>query len=180
VDSVLNAGTGIARGETQLRFSAFTGRQNFSMKTKLFPTALAVAVIAVSASFAAPAKDVVIVANDQMKFSVTRIEAQPGQALHVTLKNEGTLPREVMGHNWILLRTGSDITAYAAAALSAAKDNYQPKALAGEVLASIPLLGAKHDGDVTFNAPGTPGTYVFLCTFPAHFQAGMRGELIVK
>jgi len=150
------------------------------MKTKLLTTALGFAFITASASFAAPAKDVVIVANDQMKFSVTRIEVQPGQTLHVQLRNEGTLPKEVMGHNWILLKAGSDSATYAAAALSAAKDNYQPKALADQVLASIPLLGAKHNGEVTFNAPETPGTYAFLCTFPAHFQAGMRGELIVK
>ena len=150
------------------------------MKTNLLTTALACAVIAASASFAAPAQDIVIVANDQMKFSVTRIEARPGQTLHVQLKNEGTLPTEVMGHTWVLLKAGGDSTAYAAAALSAAKDNYQPKALADQVLASIPLLGARHNGEVTFNVPETPGTYPFLCTFPAHFQAGMRGKLIVK
>ncbi len=149
-------------------------------KTNLLTAALAFALVAASASLAAPAKDVVIVANDQMKFSVTRIEAQPGQTLHVQLKNESTLPKEVMGHNWVLLKAASDSTAYAAAALSAAKDNYQPKTLADQVLASIPLLGGRHNGEVTFNAPETPGTYVFLCTFPAHFQAWMRGELIVK
>ena len=152
------------------------------MNTKYFTTAFVFAFSALSASFAAPAltQDVVIVANDQMRFSVTRIAAQPGQMMHVTLKNEGTMPKEVMGHNWILLKAGKDSAAYVAAALSAAKDNYQPPTMADEVLASIPLLGAKHTGEVTFNAPAIPGTYVFLCSFPAHFQAGMRGELIVK
>lgn len=152
------------------------------MKAKYFTTAVAFALLAIPGSFAAPVppRDVVIVANDQMKFSITRIEAPPGQILHVTLKNEGTLPKEVMGHNWILLKGGKDSAAYVAAALTAAKDNYQPKAMADQVLASIPMLGAKHEGDVTFNAPDIPGTYVFLCSFPAHFQAGMRGVLIVK
>jgi uncharacterized cupredoxin-like copper-binding protein len=31
----------------------------------------------------------------------------------------------------------------------------------------------------TFQTPG-PGTYTFLCTFPGHFQAGMKGELTVQ
>ena len=128
----------------------------------------------------APVKDVAIVANDQMKYSVTRIEAQPGQVVHVTLRNEGTLPKEVMGHNWVLLKSGQDAAAYAAAALSGAKEMYQPKALADQVIAFIPLLGAKQEGEVTFNAPTAPGTYEFLCTFPAHCQAGMRGVLVVK
>lgn len=133
-----------------------------------------------SAATPAPAKDIVIVANDLMRFSVTHIEAQPGQTIHVILKNEGTLPKEVMGHNWILLKKGSDSLVYTAAAMSAQSDNYQPKALTNEVLAVIPLLGAKQTGEVTFTAPEVPGTYVFLCSFPAHFQAGMHGDLVVK
>jgi len=66
------------------------------------------------------------------------------------------------------------------AAMSAAAENYEPKALAADVLASIPILGPKESGDVTFNAPSKPGKYPFLCSFPGHFQAGMRGVLIVK
>lgn len=152
------------------------------MKTKYITALLAIAVMGGAQLRAAgdTVKNVVIVANDQMKYSVTRIEARPGETIHVTLKNEGTLPKEVMGHNWVLLKSGNDASAYAAAALPAAKENYQPESLADQVLASIPLLGAKHEEAVTFTAPEKPGVYAFLCTFPGHFQAGMHGELIVK
>ena len=152
------------------------------MKTKYITAFLAVAIVVAAQLRAAtgPVVNVVIVANDQMKYSVTKIEAQPGQTIHVQLKNEGTLPKEVMGHNWILLKAGNDVAAYAAAAVSAAKENYQPKSLADQVLAFIPLLGPKQHGEVTFTAPEKPGTYVYFCSFPAHFQAGMRGELVVK
>ena len=152
------------------------------MKTKYITALLAFAVIGGAQSQAAgdAARNVVIVANDQMKYSVTRIEARPGETIHVRLKNEGTLAKEVMGHNWILLKSGTTAAAYAAAALQAAKENYEPKSLADQVLASIPLIGAKHEEEVTFTAPETPGVYAFLCTFPGHFQAGMHGELIVK
>jgi azurin len=154
------------------------------MKTKS-TSALLIAALLATASLPAesepgPEKTVVITANDNMKFNVTRIEARPGQKIHVVLKNEGTLPREVMAHNWVLLKTGENPTAYAAAALSAKGQNYQPPSLAGEVLAAIPLIGARQTGEVTFDAPAIPGSYPFLCSFPAHCQVGMRGELVVR
>lgn len=129
---------------------------------------------------AAAPLEVAITANDSMKFSVTRIEAHPGQIIHVELLNQGTMPKAVMGHNWVLLKAGRDAAAYAAAASGATKENYQPAARADDVLAAILLLGPKQSGEVTFTAPAEPGHYPFLCTFPAHFQVGMKGELIVK
>lgn len=154
------------------------------MKTKSTAALLIAALLATASlpaeSGSGPEKTVVITANDNMKFNVTRIEARPGQKIHVVLKNEGTLPREVMAHNWVLLKTGENPTAYAAAALSAKGQNYQPPSLAGEVLAAIPLIGARQTGEVTFDAPAIPGSYPFLCSFPAHCQVGMRGELVVR
>jgi azurin len=157
------------------------------MKTKSLPASLTVSLVAVTllavalmTSASVSGKNVVIVAGDSMKFSVTRIEAQPGQKIHVQLNNEGTLPKEVMAHNWILLKAGQNVTAYATAALSAKDQGYLPPSLADEVLASIPLVGGGRTGDVTFTAPTEPGSYPFLCSFPAHCQVGMRGELLVK
>jgi azurin len=128
---------------------------------------------------AEPAKAVIIVANDTMKFSVTRIAAAPGQALHVELRNEGTLPKVAMGHNWILLMKDSQANDYATQAMAASAEEYQPKALASEVLAAIKLLGPRQVGTVDFTAPTQPGTYPFICSFPGHAMAGMRGELVV-
>jgi azurin len=142
--------------------------------------ALAVAPLAFAASPAAPEKSVVIVTNDAMKFSVTRIEVSPGQPVHVELRNEGTMPKDSMGHNWILLKAGSDAAAYAMAAIPAKADGYQPKALANEVVAVIPLLGPKETGSVSFAAPTKPGVYPYICSCSGHSLAGMRGELVVK
>jgi azurin len=154
------------------------------MRSTFFAAFIVGTIIATACLSAAPAPDEVttveITANDTLKFSVTRIEVQPGQKVHVELKNTGSLPKEVMAHNWILLKSGVDITAYATAALGARSDDYQPKALADEVLAAIPLLGPKRSAGVTFEAPTTPGSYPYLCTFPGHFLAGMRGVLVVK
>jgi len=154
------------------------------MKTKSIPSVLLGVFSMIAFTCAASADEavrtVVITASDNMKFSVTRIDAHPGERICVQLKNEGTLPKEVMAHNWVLLKGGQDITAYAAAALQAKDQNYQPKALADEVLAFIPLVGAHRSDETTFNAPSVPGRYPFLCSFPAHCQIGMRGELVVK
>ena len=55
-----------------------------------------------------------------------------------------------------------------------------PAALSDQIIAKIDLLGPRKSGEVEFKAPTVPGDYVFLCTFPAHFQAGMKGVLTVK
>jgi azurin len=121
-----------------------------------------------------------IVANDTLKFSVTRIAAVPGQTIHVELRNEGTGAKQIMGHNWVLLDDDSEATPYVMAALSAQDLGYMPKSFTAHVLAFIPLLGPKQAGEVTFTAPAKAGTYPFICSFPGHEMAGMRGELVVK
>ncbi len=123
---------------------------------------------------------VVIVGNNNLKFNVTKIEVTPGQKIHVQLRNEGTMPKDGMGHNWILLDGDNEAMPYAMASVSARDVAYMPKALASHVLAFIPLLGPKEVGDVTFNAPTKPGKYPFICSCSGHSMAGMRGELIVK
>lgn len=151
-------------------------------KIRLLPVLVASLLAAVGLYAADPAstKTVLITANDSLRFSVTQIDATPGQAMHVQLHNVGTLPKDVMGHNWILLTAGQDPNEYAAAAVGAKADNFEPKALHNKVLATVALLGPGETGDVTFNAPDKPGKYAFLCSFPAHCAAGMRGVLVVK
>lgn len=120
-----------------------------------------------------------ITASDQMKFSVTAIEAKPGEELHVVLTNAGSLPKEAMAHNWILLKPGSDYMAFSAAAATAKDKNYIPDNLKDEIIAKIDLLGPHQTGEVTFKAPDQAGEYPFLCSFPGH-AALMHGTLTVK
>ena len=115
-----------------------------------------------------------------IKFDVTSIAATPGESIKVILTNAGTLPKSVMGHNWILLTAGSDPVAFAAAATTAAESGYIPAKLKDKILAFIPLLGPGESGEVTFMAPMEPGEYPFLCSFPGHCLVGMKGVLVVK
>jgi azurin len=135
-----------------------------------------------SSASAAPAgpREIEITAGDQMKYSLAEIDAKPGEDIKVILTNDGNQPVEVMGHDWVLLKAGSDVAAFASAASNAKATGYIPDALKDEVLAKIDLLGPRKSGEVEFNAPTTPGDYPFLCTFPAHYVSGMKGVLTVK
>lgn len=154
------------------------------MKTTLVPLLLGALTLATLAPRTLAGSDAVktieITANDTLHYNVTRIEATPGEKLHVVLHNGGTIPKEVMGHNWVLLTTDESADAYAAAAVPAKADDYEPAALKAKVIAAVPLLGPGQSADVTFNAPTAPGTYTYMCSFPAHCSAGMRGVLVVK
>ncbi|HEY0947508.1 MAG TPA: plastocyanin/azurin family copper-binding protein [Opitutaceae bacterium] len=128
----------------------------------------------------ASGRAVEITANDSMKFSVTEIRAKPGEALAVTLKNIGTMPKFSMGHNWVLLTTGVDENAFAADTAQAATTDYVPASYKDRIIAASKLLGPKESDTVVFNAPAKPGRYTFVCSFPGHFQVGMKGVLIVE
>src|SRR3954468_26231 len=119
-----------------------------------------------------------ITSSDQMKFSVTAIEAKAGEELTIKLTNQGTLPKEAMGHNFVLLKAGTDVTAFATAAMTAKDTDYVPPSMKDKVIASIPVLGPKKSGEVTFKAPA-PGEYTFICSFPGHYML-MKGTLTVK
>ncbi|MGH8021212.1 MAG: plastocyanin/azurin family copper-binding protein [Opitutaceae bacterium] len=118
--------------------------------------------------------------NDQMKFSVTRLEAKAGATVRVVLTNTGTLPKVAMGHNFVLLKKGVDPVAYSMQAAAAQATDYVPAARSGDVIAHTRLIGPKEKAEVTFTAPTEPGEYTYLCTFPGHFAAGMKGVLVVQ
>jgi azurin len=139
---------------------------------------------AAPASTTAPAasvsRNVEIIANDTMKFSIVEIHATAGERLSVTLINQGATPKFSMGHNWILLIPSADVDAFLIAAAEVATTEYVPAAKRTEILASTKLLGPGEQDTAAFTAPSTPGRYPFLCSYPGHAQVGMRGVLIVK
>jgi azurin len=115
-----------------------------------------------------------------MKYNLTRIEANAGQDVKVTLTNMGNIPKAAMAHNWILLKKGVDPKAFADAAVVAAATDYIPASMTDSIIAHTKLLGPKQSDEITFKAPTEPGEYHFLCSFPAHYLSGMTGVLVVK
>lgn len=142
------------------------------------PAAAAPAAAAPAAAPAAP-RVIEISANDTMKFSVTAIEAKAGETIKIVFTNNGSLPKEAMGHNLVVLKPGTDGGAFSAAAMAAKATDYIPDALKDQVLAHTAILGPRQSHELVLKDLKA-GEYPFVCSFPAHFQVGMKGVLSVK
>ena len=62
----------------------------------------------------------------------------------------------------------------------AVEQDYLPPALSDMVLAHTERVGGGETTEVVFTASETPGEYEYLCSFPGHYAAGMKGFLIVS
>jgi azurin len=121
-----------------------------------------------------------VTGNDQMKFNMTSIDLKVGEEVKIKLTNIGQMPKQGMAHNLVILKPGTDATAFAVAAapLAMGKDNI-PEAMKSEVVAHTKMLGPKESDSITLNF-SEPGVYAFICTFPGHFQLGMHGTITVQ
>jgi azurin len=118
--------------------------------------------------------------SDAMKYDITTITAKPGEKLTVKVVSASAMPKVAMAHNFVLLAKGADPAAFTTAAASARATDFVPAAMKDKVIAHTPLAGGNETVEVTFDAPKTPGDYTYLCSFPGHFLAGMKGTLTVK
>jgi azurin len=128
---------------------------------------------------AAGPRAITIGANDQMKFEPVTIQAKPGEKLRVVLKPMGTMPKIAMSHNFVILKPGANEATFAEASAMARPDFIAP-ALKSQVLVATPLAGNGETVSAEFAVPAKPGKYTFICTFPGHYAAGMKGVLVVK
>jgi azurin len=129
---------------------------------------------------ATPDKIVVIEANDQMKFNIERFSANRGDTVQLTLKNVGTMPKFSMGHNVVIIDKGTDEQAFAEAAMNSAATDYVPASKESEIIAHTKLLGGGEEDTILFVVPSEKGEYPFVCSFPGHFQVGMKGVMQVN
>lgn len=127
-----------------------------------------------------PDRSITVTATDQMKFSLSEITAKPGEVLSITLHNQGTMPKFSMGHNFVVLRVGTDTQKFCEAAMTQAANEYIPAELKGSVVAATKLLGGGESDTIVFQVPEAKGDYPFLCSFPGHYQVGMRGVIKVN
>src|SRR5699024_110700 len=125
--------------------------------------------------FAAQAKTVKIEGKDNMTFSVESITVKPGEEITVKLTNNTDMPAAAMSHNFVLLKNDADPEAFDEAAQGAKDNDYIPQSKKDEIIAHTGLVAGGETDSVTFNAPDEPGEYLYICTFPGHFQAGMKG-----
>src|SRR6187401_3607371 len=118
-------------------------------------------------------------ANDQMKFNHSELRAVAGKPIKLTLKNVGKNPKDAMGHNCIILKQGTDMNAFAQKAMTEKATDYIPSSEKGSIIAHTKLVGPGEEDTVEFTI-NEKGTYDFMCSFPAHAGAQMRGKLIIQ
>lgn len=128
----------------------------------------------------APLKEIVITGNDQMQFSQNDFKVSPGQQVKVLFKNVGTMPKESMGHNWVLLKDTADTAKFVEDGFASASNDYISPEHEGDVIKHTKILGPGESATVVFTAPTKPGPYDYVCTFPGHFAVGMKGVMTVE
>jgi len=138
---------------------------------------------------AAPANPVTVVdgvtvvqmtGNDRMKFNIESFTVPAGSPVKLVFENVGKMPKAAMGHNVVFLVADADADAFVAAAASARDNDYRPAGMDDQILATTKMLGPGESDTIEFFAPTEAGEYVFLCSFPAHMFAGMRGVMVVE
>lgn len=118
-----------------------------------------------------------ITGNDQMQFNKNEFRVKAGQTVRLTLTHVGEMKENVMGHNWVLLEQGTDISEFGQKAVAAADNDYIPEG-GEQIIAHTELIGGGESTTIEFTAPEA-GTYDFICSFPGHY-AVMQGKFIVE
>ena len=120
--------------------------------------------------------EVQLTGNDQMKFNQKEIKVKAGQKVKLTLQHVGQLDENAMGHNFVLLKKGTDLAEFAQQAATAKANDYIPVNSA-KVIAHTEMIGGGEETTIVFEAPAA-GTYDFICSFPGHYIQ-MQGKFIV-
>jgi azurin len=139
--------------------------------------ALAVLSFACIPAFAADCT-VEIEGNDAMQFNKPAIEvSQSCKEFTVKLKHSGKMPKQAMGHNWVLAKT-ADVQAIANDGVAAGLPQDYVKAGDARVIAHTKVVGGGETDSVSFSPSklAADGSYTYFFSFPGH-TALMKGTL---
>lgn len=121
---------------------------------------------------------ILLTGNDRMQYSDTLFKVKASEKVQLTFRNIGKMPKNSMGHNFVLLSQGTDFTNFATEAMKARDNDYIPQQLSSSIIAHTKLVGPGETDKITFTVPNK-GIYDFLCSFPGHYGT-MRGKLVVE
>lgn len=121
-----------------------------------------------------------IIGNDEMKYNVTTITARPGEKIRIRMISRGTIPKIAMAHNVVFLKGETDVIRFVNAGAAFRETDFIAPAMQNMVIAQTAFAGPGEAVQVVFSVPTKPGRYPYICTFAGHYQAGMKGTLIVK
>ena len=119
--------------------------------------------------------------GDNMNFvpAAIKVSAAACKTVTINLAHTGSLPRNAMGHNWVLSDT-KDAQAAAQEGWSAGLDSQYLKPSDVRVIASTKIVGGGESDSVSFNLSELKvgGDYTFFCSFVGHF-AMMQGKFTI-
>jgi azurin len=119
--------------------------------------------------------------TDQMSFNTKEITIDKScKTFTVNLAHSGNLPKNVMGHNWVLSKT-ADMAGIATDGMAAGIDKNYLKEGDTRIIAHTKIIGAGEKDSVTFDVSKlTAGeSYQFFCSFPGH-NSMMKGAVVLK
>jgi azurin len=152
------------------------------MEIHMFAKIVAVSLLTLASGQLLAAECAVIVdSTDQMSFNTKEITIDKScKTFTVNLEHSGSLPKNVMGHNWVLT-SAVDMQPVATDGMAAGIDKNYLKEGDTRIIAHTKLIGAGEKDSVTFDVSKlTAGTdYMFFCSFPGHISM-MKGTVTVK
>jgi len=117
---------------------------------------------------------------NNMTYDKNEIFAKPGELITIRLTTVTDYKPRQMSHNWVLLKQTVNVQAFVDASEKSAINDFIDPLREDEVIAHTGMASAGETVEITFRAPDRPSKYMYLCTFPGHFFAGMRGTLTVR
>lgn len=144
----------------------------------LFASILSLQVMAMSQND--DVRELTIKGTDNLKFDIELVEAKPGETIRITLDVVSSMPKTAMGHNIAILDKDADVDTFVTESMSAKDNEYIAPAMEDQVVAYTKMIGGGETDVIEFTVPEEPGDYVYVCTFPGHYFAGMKGILRVQ
>ena len=124
---------------------------------------------------------VTVDSTDQMSYNTKEITIDKScKTFTVELTHSGNLPKNVMGHNWVL-STKADMQGIATDGIAAGLDKNYLKDGDARVIAHTKIIGAKETDSLTFDVSKLDAAekYGFFCSFPGHISM-MKGTVTLK
>ena len=124
---------------------------------------------------------VTVESNDAMQFNTSNVVVPVScDEFTVTLKHTGQLPKQSMGHNWVMT-TKADGQAVATDGMSAGLDNNYIKPNDERVIGATEIIGGGEETSTTFSVKGLSKDedYMFFCSFPGHIGI-MQGTVTLE
>lgn len=117
---------------------------------------------------------------NNMTFDKEDIEVKPGEEVTIKLTSISDYKPRQMSHNFVLLKQTTNVQAFVDASEKSAVNDFIAPDMEDQVIANTAMAAGGETVEITFTAPERPSKYMYVCTFPGHFFAGMRGTLTVK